>query len=419
MFKTVTTKINYRIKINIMSSNESLVFQESIPLSLYIHIPWCIKKCPYCDFNSHTYTDELPEEKYIDCLLEDLTNELPRVWGRRLISIFIGGGTPSLFSAKAIERLLEGINILLPFHKDLEITMEANPGTFEQTKFSNFYSAGINRLSLGIQSFSKEKLKALGRVHDDKEALNAIKIARKAGFTNFNLDIMYALPEQTLNEAILDISKAIEQEPNHISWYQLSLEPNTAFYHKPPNIPTNDVAWQIQEQGQALLAEHNYKQYEISAYATDNKQSTHNNNYWHFGDYLGIGAGAHGKITNVSNNTIERTTKYRSPKDYLNKRNNDYTSSNKIISKQELPFEFMLNALRLTDGFNLKLYEQRTGLPFADIQSIMESAKKRDLIDIDNARMRTTKLGRRFTDDLIMMFMGKNHVSSQIPNKGV
>lgn len=386
------------------------------PLSLYIHIPWCIKKCPYCDFNSHgikNNLDEVPEKEYVARLLEDLAQQIPNVWGRRLHSIFIGGGTPSLFSAKAIDQLLSGVRSLIQFEHDIEITMEANPGTFEVEKFLGFRQAGINRLSIGVQSFNAEHLEILGRVHDPEQAIAAAEFAHKAGFNSFNLDLMHGLPNQSLDQALSDLQTAIDLNPQHISWYQLTLEPNTLFYQKPPKLPQDETLWDIQEAGQKLLADNGYTQYEISAYAKAiNFQSKHNFNYWQFGDYLGIGAGAHGKITRLDLGEIQRTTNKRHPKDYLTQDWAEVTQTTSI-PKHELPFEFMLNALRLVEGVPSQIYSQRTGLLLADIEPMLKQAIDDGLLSKQPNWIAPTEKGSLFLNELLERFiLEKSQVQS-------
>ncbi|HBX56457.1 radical SAM family heme chaperone HemW [Pseudomonas sp. UBA2684] len=373
------------------------------PLALYIHIPWCVKKCPYCDFNSHAAGPTLPEEEYIDALLADLDEELPQVYGRPLTSIFFGGGTPSLFSAKALGRLLAGVERRVPFAADIEITLEANPGTFEQAKFAAYRSLGINRLSIGVQSFQAAKLKALGRIHDGDEAIRAADMARAAGFDNFNLDLMHGLPEQSIDDALDDLRIAIAQAPTHLSWYQLTLEPNTVFWNQPPTLPEDDILWDIQEAGQALLAAHGYAQYEVSAYAQPGKAARHNLNYWTFGDFLGIGAGAHAKLSRPDG-TISRSWKTRLPKDYLaaGKR---FTAGERALSQDELPFEFLMNVLRLTDGVASELFTQRTGLPLSLLADARAEALSRGLLHSDPARLAATREGQLFLNDLLQHFL--------------
>jgi putative oxygen-independent coproporphyrinogen III oxidase len=372
------------------------------PLALYIHIPWCVKKCPYCDFNSHAAGPNLPEEEYVDALLADLDIDLKHAHGRKLSSIFFGGGTPSLFSAKALGRLLAGVEQRAGFSDDIEITLEANPGTFEQEKFRDYRSLGINRLSIGVQSFQAEKLKALGRIHDGDEAVRAADMARAAGFDNFNLDLMHGLPEQSLDDALSDLRIAIAQRPTHLSWYQLTVEPNTVFWNQPPEVPEDDILWDIQEAGQALLAAEGYGQYEVSAYAQPGKAARHNLNYWSFGDFLGIGAGAHGKVSQPDG-SIARTWKTRLPKDYLaqNKRSN----GERVLSVDELPFEFLMNVLRLTDGVDASLFTARTGLPLSQLAQSRAQAEQRGLLHADPTRLCATGKGQLFLNDLLQMFL--------------
>ena len=375
------------------------------PLSLYIHFPWCARKCPYCDFNSHQQKGEIPEQEYINALIVDLEQELPRIWGRPIISIFMGGGTPSLFSATSIERLLSELRARLTFAADIEITLEANPGSVEQQKFDGFYQAGINRLSLGIQSFNDTQLQALGRVHNSAEALRAIETARTAGFTNINLDLMYALPQQTVEQALDDLQTAIALQPTHISHYQLTIEPNTLFYHQPPVVPDDDSAWDIQTRSQALLAEHGYTQYEVSAYARHERQCRHNMNYWQFGDYLGIGAGAHDKITDVHQQQITRSWKVKHPQDYLATADTvQRIAGQHSLTRDDVTFEFMMNALRLNAGFDTALFDY-TGLPISTIQAPLHKAREKGLLEWDLHHIRPTELGRQYLNDLIALFL--------------
>ena len=373
------------------------------PLALYVHIPWCIRKCPYCDFNSHAATPELPEQAYVAAVLADLDLDLVHVHGRRLESIFFGGGTPSLFSAQALQALLVGIEQRIPFSPSIEITLEANPGTFEQEKFAAYRALGINRLSIGIQSFADSKLQALGRVHSGTEAIAAIEMARKAGFDNFNLDLMHGLPNQSPEEAIADLQTAIDLAPSHLSWYQLTMEPNTVFWSKPPVLPEDDVLWDIQEAGQALLAEHDYIQYEVSAYARAEAVALHNVNYWSFGDFIGIGAGAHGKVSDPQGR-IQRTWKTRQPTDYLNPEKPFLAGSN-ILAAEDLPFEFLMNALRLTDGVELKLFSERTGLSMTALQDGLSEARQRGLLFDDPQRLAASAQGQLFLNDLLQIFL--------------
>ncbi|SDI94966.1 oxygen-independent coproporphyrinogen-3 oxidase [Pseudomonas flavescens] len=373
------------------------------PLALYVHIPWCVRKCPYCDFNSHAAGPNLPEEAYVDALLADLDNDLLQAQGRPLTSIFFGGGTPSLFSAKALGRLLEGVERRIPFTSDIEITLEANPGTFEQEKFAAYRRLGINRLSIGVQSFQAAKLEALGRIHDGDEAIRAADMARAAGFDNFNLDLMHGLPEQSLDDALGDLRIAIAQAPTHLSWYQLTVEPNTVFWNQPPVLPEDDTLWDIQEAGQALLAEQGYGQYEVSAYAQPGRAARHNLNYWTFGDFLGIGAGAHGKLS-TPDGRISRTWKTRLPKDYLDPAKR-YSAGERLLGAEELPFEFLMNVLRLSDGCAAQLFSQRTGLPLQRLADAREQAQRRGLLQADPTRLVATREGQLFLNDLLQHFL--------------
>ena len=376
-----------------------------IPLSLYIHIPWCIRKCPYCDFNSHQAPTELPEAQYVEALLEDLKQELADIQNRPISSIFIGGGTPSLFCAESIDALLQGVRLICDWDDDIEITLEANPGTFEQQRFNDYRKAGINRLSIGIQSYNPDHLKALGRAHDSEEAIQAAHIARDAGFDNFNLDLMFGLPQQTTEQALHDLRQAIGCFPSHLSWYQLTIEPNTLFHHKPPQLPDHESQWVIQQAGQIVLAEHGYQQYEVSAYAKQQRMCRHNLNYWQFGDYIGIGAGAHGKLTDA-NGTIKRHQKYRQPKQYLeNASRGEFRSSTKTLSADELPFEFMLNALRLKSGIEPTVYQERTGQPLSRIKNLVEQAKATGLMQDTEQRIVCTEQGWQFLDDTLSLFL--------------
>lgn len=373
------------------------------PLALYIHIPWCVRKCPYCDFNSHAASPVLPEQEYVDALLADLDQDLPAVHGRPLTSIFFGGGTPSLFSAAALGRLLAGVEQRIPFAADIEITLEANPGTFEQEKFIAYRKLGINRLSIGIQSFQPQKLKALGRIHTGDEALRAAEMARRAGFDNFNLDLMHGLPDQSLEQALDDLRQAIALAPTHLSWYQLTLEPNTVFWNQPPLLPEDDILWDIQEAGQALLAEHGYTQYEVSAYAKPGKAARHNLNYWSFGDFIGIGAGAHGKLSHPDGR-IARTWKTRLPKDFLNPAKS-FKAGEKALTVDELPFEFLMNALRLTQGVDAALFAERTGLALADLAKARREAEQKGLLQVEPTRLVATPRGQLFLNDLLQYFL--------------
>ena len=373
------------------------------PLAAYVHIPWCVRKCPYCDFNSHAAGPELPEDAYVAALLADLRADLEHVGDRRLTSIFFGGGTPSLFSAKALAAIIDGLERLVGFSEDIEITLEANPGTFEQAKFRDYRQLGINRLSIGVQSFQADKLKALGRIHDGDEAIRAADMARAAGFDNFNLDLMHGLPDQSLEDALSDLRIAIAQQPTHLSWYQLTLEPNTVFWSQPPQLPEDDILWDIQEAGQALLAEHGYRQYETSAYAQPGRQARHNLNYWTFGDFLGIGAGAHAKLTHADRRIL-RSWKTRLPKDYLDPAK-AFRAGEKLLAADELPFEFLMNVLRLTDGVPAMLFTQRTGLPLDVLAKPRRDAEARGLLSADPARLAATPKGQLFLNDLLQSFL--------------
>ncbi|MET3715773.1 radical SAM family heme chaperone HemW [Pseudomonas sp. PvP001] len=381
----------------------SQVLTQLPPLALYIHIPWCVRKCPYCDFNSHAASPVLPEEEYVDALLADLDQDLAAVYGRPLSSIFFGGGTPSLFSAAALGRLLAGVEQRIPFTADIEITLEANPGTFEQDKFVAYRKLGINRLSIGIQSFQPQKLEALGRIHTGDEALRAAEMARRAGFDNFNLDLMHGLPDQSLEEALDDLRQAIALAPTHLSWYQLTLEPNTVFWNQPPELPEDDILWDIQEAGQALLAEHGFSQYEVSAYARPGKAARHNLNYWSFGDFIGIGAGAHGKLSHPDGRIV-RTWKTRLPKDYLNPAK-QFKAGEKTLTADELPFEFLMNALRLTPGVDAELFAQRTGLPLQTLAAARAEAEQKGLLQVEPTRLVATARGQLFLNDLLQYFL--------------
>ena len=374
------------------------------PLSLYIHIPWCVKKCPYCDFNSHTFDSGLPEEEYVNALIADLENQLPNVWGRKVISVFIGGGTPSLFSAASIHKIISTVRSHLNCLPNMEITMEANPGTVEQEKFNGFYAAGINRLSIGVQSFSNEKLLALGRIHNSTEAHNAVAVARKAGFENINLDLMFGLPGQSIAEGLADLQQAIDLAPQHISWYQLTIEPNTEFYSRPPVTPEDDDVWELQQQGQALLAAAGYGQYEVSAYAQQDQQCLHNLNYWQFGDYLAIGAGAHGKISRSDSGEIKRYWQLRQPKAYMQAATAEKTSDSELLEEQQTVFEFMLNTLRLKQGFNVAAFIQYTGLSSGLIAQTCEQAVEDGLLEKKDGGFAATEHGYLFLNDLINRF---------------
>ncbi|MFT3929491.1 MAG: radical SAM family heme chaperone HemW [Spongiibacteraceae bacterium] len=374
-----------------------------IPLSLYVHIPWCVRKCPYCDFNSHTQDGELPEQAYLHALIADLELDRPAAHHRELHSIFFGGGTPSILSPKVIGEIIAAINIRFAFAPDIEITLEANPGTTEQQRFKDFRSAGINRLSLGIQSLNPQHLKTLGRIHDREQAVDAVRQARKAGFENINLDLMHGLPQQSIDNAASDLQQALALEPEHLSWYQLTIEPNTEFYKRPPQLPEDDTLAAIQERGFELLREAGFEQYEVSAFARDGRRSKHNCNYWQFGDYIGIGAGAHGKLTTREGH-ITRTRKTRLPKDYLVS-GGQCDRNNETIANEALPFEFMMNALRLNAGFAKELFTERTGLPWSTVANKIELLIDRGLLRDSDSIIAPTPLGQRFLNDVLGEFL--------------
>jgi len=376
------------------------------PLALYIHFPWCVQKCPYCDFNSHELKTSLDEKKYINALIADLEQELPLFWGRSISSIFMGGGTPSLFSPESIDQLISALRARLSFAADIEITMEANPGTVELGKFKEFSAAGINRLSIGIQSFDDDKLESLGRIHGRKEAIRAAELAHDAGFNSFNLDLMYGLPNQSLQQAVEDIETAIALEPKHLSHYQLTIEPNTFFHHQPPPTPDDDKLWEMQEACQTSIAKHGYSQYEISAYAKEGYQCQHNLNYWQFGDYLGIGAGAHGKLTNAPEQKIKRCWKVKQPQEYLDKAASEKRiAGEKILTRDDAAFEFMMNALRLNNGFETAIFQQHVGLPISIVEKALKQAEEKGWINWDLKRIKPTDTGRQYLNNLLELFM--------------
>ena len=373
------------------------------PLSLYVHFPWCVRKCPYCDFNSHEVKNGFPEDEYLAALRTDLESALPLVWGRKIYTIFIGGGTPSLMSAAGMDRLMSDIRTLLPLDGAAEITMEANPGTFEAEKFKSYRASGINRLSIGIQSFNSRHLQALGRIHDDSEARRAVEIAH-ANFDNFNLDLMYALPTQTVEEARQDVATAIGFKPPHLSLYHLTLEPNTYFAKYPPVVPDDDTSAEMQDMIQQQTTEAGYDHYEVSAYAKPGRRARHNLNYWEFGDYLGIGAGAHSKISFP--HRIVRQMRHKQPKAYLDQvKLGGQIQEEFEIERGDLGFEFMLNALRLNGGFEPNLFAERTGLALNVIEKQLNAAEAKGLLYRDHKVIRPTELGRRFLNDLQQMFL--------------
>ena len=373
------------------------------PLSLYVHFPWCVRKCPYCDFNSHEAKGGFPEDEYVAALRADLENALPLIWGRKVYTIFIGGGTPSLMSAAGLDRLMSDIRTLLPLDSAAEITMEANPGTFEAEKFKSYRASGINRLSIGIQSFSAHHLQALGRIHDENEARKAVEIAH-ANFDNFNLDLMYALPSQSVEEARRDVSTAIGFAPPHLSLYHLTLEPNTLFAKYPPVVPDDDTSAEMQDMIEAMTQEAGYGHYEVSAYARPGRQARHNLNYWQFGDYLGIGAGAHSKLSFPYR--VIRQMRYKHPKTYMEQvAQGGHVQEEFEIGRSDLGFEFMLNALRLQDGFDPNLFAERTGLTINAIEPALNEAEAKGLLHRDYKLIRPTELGKRFLNDLQQIFL--------------
>jgi oxygen-independent coproporphyrinogen-3 oxidase len=369
------------------------------PLALYVHIPWCVRKCPYCDFNSHERTGALPEAEYVNRLMLDVEAALPSVWGRRFISVFIGGGTPSLFSPESIDALLSGVRARLALDPQAEITLEANPGTVEAARFRGFRSAGVNRISIGVQSFDERMLAALGRIHSADEARRAVDAAA-ASFDNVNVDLMYALPGQTPAMARADLDEALRFGLPHVSAYQLTIEPNTVFWSRPPELPEHDLAADMQLEAEESLRAAGYEHYETSAFARPGRRCRHNLNYWQFGDYLGIGAGAHGKLSFPDR--VTRHARAKQPNEYMKP---DVRMEESVVPVAELPFEFMLNALRLVDGFDVTLFSERTGLPTQVIQSRLEAAEKKSLLERDWKRIRPTERGRRFLNDLLEAFL--------------
>lgn len=373
------------------------------PLSLYVHVPWCVRKCPYCDFNSHERKD-LPVKEYLAALLEDLQFDLHLAQGRPLQSIFFGGGTPSLMPGVFYQQLLAALRQQIEFAPDIEITLEANPGTVEQGRFEEYRAAGINRLSIGVQSFNAEHLKKLGRIHSNDEATRAAQAARNAGFDNFNLDLMHALPEQSTAQALDDLSQAIALAPTHISWYELTIEPNTSFFNQPPVQPDLDDMAETEEAGFALLAKHGYQRYEISAFAQPGRPARHNLNYWHFGDYLALGAGAHGKITLPDNDDILRYQKTRQPEAYLNGQGEGKGSRSRqshMVTPPERPIEYFLNTLRLIQGSDKESFTLRTGLPLERILPILEQLKSEHLLSLDGPKIRCSDLGIRHLNTVL------------------
>ncbi len=373
------------------------------PLSLYVHIPWCVRKCPYCDFNSHQHLGELPEQAYVEALISDLEQDLAWVRGRKLQSIFFGGGTPSLFSAAAVEKILHGVEQRISFEQSIEITLEANPGTSERQKFADFRSAGINRLSIGVQSFDDHQLQGLGRIHDSQQARRAIESAQSAGFERLNIDLMHGLPEQTTAGAMGDLDIAIDSGVSHISWYQLTIEPNTEFFSRPPQLPVDDQLAEIYEAGRNRLQRSGFEQYEVSAFALAGAVCQHNINYWQFGDYLGIGAGAHGKITLPEKNQVTRMHKTRRPEHYLNSAGAALVSA-VPIDKKDLPLEFMMNGLRLKAGVPAAFFPARTGLEEQHIRDQINSLRDQGLLEDNSATYCSSPLGYQFLNTLLQRF---------------
>lgn len=375
----------------------------SPPLSLYIHIPWCVKKCPYCDFNSHESRTEIPEARYVAALIADLEQSVPRVYGRKVNSVFFGGGTPSLFSAESIDKILTAVNMLTPLAFDAEVTLEANPGTIDTEHFSGYKAAGVNRVSLGIQSFNANHLKALGRIHDDKQAIAAAELALTT-FDRVNLDVMYGLPNQNLADALADTKQALALGPDHLSFYHLTLEPNTAFYRTPPSLPSDDTSAEIQESIESLLASQGYQHYETSAFCKPNSQARHNINYWSFGDYLGVGAGAHSKLS--YHDKITRETRHKHPKAFMGHAEQGSAVDNTwTIEQKDLGFEFMMNALRLTGGLKSDLFQERTGLRLLTVAKQLSAAENKGLITQDQNMIKPTLLGQRYLNDLLASFL--------------
>ncbi len=379
--------------------------KSGIPLSLYVHMPWCVEKCPYCDFNSHELHGGLPEQVYLNQLMRNLEQQLPWFWGRRIETIFIGGGTPSLFSAEAIDQLLSGVRARISLLANAEITMESNPGTADAEYYAGYREAGVNRLSIGVQSLNESHLKTLGRIHTADEAINAIQLAKQAGFERINGDLMFGLGNQTTTEAMDDLKLLIDQDIDHISWYQLTIEPNTVYYNKPPeNLPDNDYLVEIQNSGAEILTKAGYRQYEISAWTRKDSECRHNLNYWQFGDYVGIGAGAHGKISDFNEQKIYRTRTKKQPHHWLAS-DTELMADRTAIAHEDLVLEFFLNALRLNDGVPRELLFERTGILNEQIQSIIDEATDKGLLEKDTDKYAATELGRNYLNDLLAMFM--------------
>jgi putative oxygen-independent coproporphyrinogen III oxidase len=381
------------------------------PLALYVHMPWCVRKCPYCDFNSHAAPDAIPQQQYIDALIEDLAIDAGAAQGRAFASVFFGGGTPSLFSPDEVGRFLEAARSLVPFARDVEVTLEANPGTVEHGRFGGYRDAGINRISLGAQTFDADHLRTLGRIHGSGDIARAVDEVRGAGIDNFNLDLMYGLPAQSLQQAVADLDAALALEPAHISHYQLTLEPGTVFYHRPPPLPDSDAIWQMQLDCQERLAARGFEHYEVSAYARAGRRSRHNLNYWQFGDYIGVGAGAHGKLTWPANDerahlSVVRSARVKQPREFLRRVAADRVSDRFQVERADLPFEYMLNVLRLTDDFGEDAFEARTGVAFASVAPAVAEAQCKGLLQTAGVgKWRVTELGQRFLNDLQAAFL--------------
>jgi oxygen-independent coproporphyrinogen-3 oxidase len=400
------------VGIKSLSMNSGAVnFQALPPLSLYIHIPWCVRKCPYCDFNSHAARGSFSGKEYVAALVRDLELALPLIWGRKVYTVFFGGGTPSLLSGESVAEILRQVRMLLPLDLNAEITLEANPGTVEAGRFAAYRDAGVNRLSLGIQSFNDAQLQALGRIHTADEAKRAIEIAQRH-FENVNLDLMYALPRQTLDEALQDVQTALQFKPQHLSCYHLTLEPNTLFYRNPPPLPDDDASSEMQQRIEALVAEHGYEHYETSAFAQPKKRARHNLNYWQFGDYLGIGAGAHSKLS--FHDKVLRQMRFKQPQAYMAAvARGEPVQEEHEVTHKDIAFEFMMNALRLNGGFDAALFQERTSLPLLVIRRELEEAEKRGLLVREGQRIAPTEMGQRFLNDLLQIFLA---AEDQVPH---
>ncbi len=389
-------------------------FTEYPPLTLYVHFPWCVKKCPYCDFNSHAVKTEIPEREYLEALVTDLEQHAPDIWGRPVEAIFFGGGTPSLISNQGMDYLMGKIRAITRLQPDAEITLEANPGTLEAGRFAGYREAGINRLSIGVQSFDDTCLQALGRVHDGGQAIAACESVAQAGFDNFNIDLMHGLPDQSADKAAEDVRQAIELSPTHISYYQLTIEPNTLFHAQPPVLPQEEALWEIQDNGHRQLADHGYAQYEVSAFAQPGRQCNHNLNYWLFGDYLGIGAGAHSKLTFPAHNAIHRLSKHRHPDRYMQtSTESGRIQSSEVLKAEDSRLEFMMNALRLNAGFESELFSRRTGEPLHTLEHTLSVAEEAGLITRTHLRVEPTTDGLRHLNTLLELFMPQDAASGE------